>query len=82
MEQAQRKGEFSAGSREYKYGTIPQLEQQLKELEAKVADKEGRRLLQEEVTPDEHHRRSFPARTGIPVSRLLEGEKDKATSSQ
>ncbi|MDB6024902.1 MAG: ATP-dependent chaperone ClpB [Verrucomicrobiales bacterium] len=75
MEKAQRQGDLRRVA-EYQYGKIPQLENQLKELEAKNAGKEGRRLLQEEVTADEVA--EVVARwTSIPVSRLLEGEKEK-----
>jgi ATP-dependent Clp protease ATP-binding subunit ClpB len=76
MEQAQRKGDLTRVA-EYKYGKIPQLEEQLKELEAKVAgDHTQRRLLQEEVTADEIAE-VVSRWTGIPVARLLEGEKEK-----
>ena len=76
MEQAQRRGDLSRVA-EYKYGKIPQLEQQLKEHEAKVSgDRTKRRLLQEEVTADEVAE-VVSRWTGIPVSRLLEGEKEK-----
>jgi ATP-dependent Clp protease ATP-binding subunit ClpB len=76
MEQAQRKGDLTRVA-EYKYGKIPQLEQQLKEVEAKVAgDRSQRRLLQEEVTADEIAE-VVSRWTGIPVARLLEGEKEK-----
>ena len=76
MEQAQRRGDLTRVA-EFQYSKIPQLEKQLKELEAKAAGKEeGWRLLQEEVTPDEVA--EIVSRwTGIPVSRLLEGEKEK-----
>jgi ATP-dependent Clp protease ATP-binding subunit ClpB len=76
MDKAQRQGDLTRVA-EYKYGKIPQLEQQLKEHEAKVSgDRSRRRLLQEEVTADEIA--EVVARwTGIPVSRLLEGEKEK-----
>jgi ATP-dependent Clp protease ATP-binding subunit ClpB len=76
MEQAQRKGDLGRVA-EFKYGKLPGLEKQLKELEAKASGgKGGPRLLQEEVTPDEVA--EVVARwTGIPVSRLLEGEKEK-----
>jgi len=74
MEQAQRQGELPRVA-ELQYGTIPGLEKQLKELEEKAAGKEGQ-LLQEEVTPEEIA--EVVARwTGIPVSRLIEGEKEK-----
>ena len=76
MEQAQRKGDLTRVA-EYKYGKIPQLEQQLKEHEAKVSgDRSKGRLLQEEVTADEIAE-VVSRWTGIPVARLLEGEKEK-----
>jgi ATP-dependent Clp protease ATP-binding subunit ClpB len=76
MDQAQRKGDLTRVA-EYKYGRIPQLEQQLKEHEAKASgDRSRRRLLQEEVTAEEIA--DVVSRwTGIPVSRLVEGEKEK-----
>jgi ATP-dependent Clp protease ATP-binding subunit ClpB len=76
MEKAQRRGELARVA-EYQYGTIPKMEQQLKELEAKTnSGKQGQRLLQEEVTAEEIA--EIVARwTGIPVSRLMEGEKEK-----
>jgi ATP-dependent Clp protease ATP-binding subunit ClpB len=62
---------------ELRYGKLPQLEKQLKDAEEKAAkDSKGPRLLQEEVTPEEIAQ--VVARwTGIPVAKLLEGEKDK-----
>jgi ATP-dependent Clp protease ATP-binding subunit ClpB len=84
MESAQRQGDLGRVA-EYHYGRIPGLEKQLRELEANArAPRAGAgtsssppaRLLQEEVTPDEIA--EVVARwTGIPVSRLLEGEKEK-----
>ena len=76
MEKAQRQSDLGRVA-EFQYGKIPQLEKQLKLLEAKAAGgNQGVRLLQEEVTADEVA--EVVARwTGIPVSRLLEGEKEK-----
>jgi ATP-dependent Clp protease ATP-binding subunit ClpB len=76
MEQAQRQGDLGRVA-VFQYGKLPALEKQLKELEAKVQSaKGGPRLLQEEVTADEVA--EVVARwTNIPVSRLLEGEKEK-----
>jgi ATP-dependent Clp protease ATP-binding subunit ClpB len=77
MEKARRQNELSRVA-EYQYGKIPGIEKQLKDVEAKAAasGKGGPRLLQEEVTADEVA--EVVARwTGVPVSRLLEGEKDK-----
>jgi ATP-dependent Clp protease ATP-binding subunit ClpB len=76
MEQAQRHGDLRRVA-EYQYGKIPELEKQLKELEAKTAGgDQGPRLLREEVTADEVAE-VVSRWTGIPVSRLLEGEKEK-----
>src|SRR6202048_2931613 len=76
MEQAQRKGDLTRVA-EYQYGKIPQLEQQLKEAEAKVTgDRSKQRLLQEEVTADEIAE-VVSRWTGIPVSRLGGGGKEK-----
>jgi ATP-dependent Clp protease ATP-binding subunit ClpB len=75
MEKAQRQGDLRRVA-EFQYGKIPTLEKQLKELEAKAAAQQDRRLLQEEVTADEVAE-VVSRWTGIPVARLLEGEKDK-----
>lgn len=76
MEQAQRRGDLARVA-EFKYGKVPNLEAQLRDLEAKASGaKDGNQLLQEEVTADEVA--EVVARwTGVPVSRLLEGEKEK-----
>ena len=76
MEKAQRQGDLTRVA-EFKYGKLPGLEKHLQELEAKATSaKGGARLLQEEVTPDEVAE-VVSRWTGIPVSRLLEGEKEK-----
>ena len=58
-----------------RHGTIPQLEKELKELEEKNAANDSR-LVQESVT-DEEISVVVERLTGIPVSRLVEGERDK-----
>ncbi|MGE9295137.1 MAG: AAA family ATPase, partial [Puniceicoccales bacterium] len=63
---------------ELRHGRLPQLEQQLKDLEAKEhkqAEK-GDSLVREEVSPEEIAE-SVARWTGIPVTRLVEGERDK-----
>jgi ATP-dependent Clp protease ATP-binding subunit ClpB len=62
---------------ELKHGQLPELEQQLQEEDRRLTDiDEGSRLLREEVTEDEIA--GIVARwTGIPVARLVEGEKEK-----
>ena len=71
---AQRKGEFQRAG-ELAYGEIPALETQLKEAEAHgEADAAG--MVEETVTPD-HIAHIVSRWTGIPVDRMLEGERDK-----
>ncbi|MBC7986059.1 MAG: ATP-dependent chaperone ClpB [Sphingomonadaceae bacterium] len=71
LEQAQRAGDLAKMS-ELSYGTIPGLEKQL--AEAAVAG--GSAMLREEVTGEDIA--SVVSRwTGIPVDRMLEGERDK-----
>jgi ATP-dependent Clp protease ATP-binding subunit ClpB len=62
---------------ELQYGTLPELERQLKEEETRVASEAGgRRLVKEEV--DEEDIAEVVSRwTGIPVSKLMEGEMQK-----
>jgi ATP-dependent Clp protease ATP-binding subunit ClpB len=78
-------GEIDAAEREYdlskaaelKYGKMPQLQKQLSELEQKAEqDAENNKLLRDKVTEDEIA--EIVCRwTGIPVSKLMEGEKEK-----
>jgi ATP-dependent Clp protease ATP-binding subunit ClpB len=61
---------------ELKYGKLTQLEQQLAEEEKQLREKGNMQLIKEEV--DEDDIAAVVSRwTGIPVSRLLEGEKEK-----
>ncbi|PRD40931.1 ATP-dependent chaperone ClpB [Phyllobacterium phragmitis] len=69
---AQRNGEFQRAG-ELAYGTIPQLEKQL--VEAESRDSRGS-LLEEAVTSD-HIAQVISRWTGIPVDRMLEGEREK-----
>ena len=58
-----------------RHGTIPQLEAALREGESSVGSTEGQ-LFKEEVT-DEEIADIVSRWTGVPVTRLLEGERDK-----
>jgi ATP-dependent Clp protease ATP-binding subunit ClpB len=61
---------------ELKHGKLPQLEKQLATEEADIEGSGGARLLREEVTEEEIS--EIVSRwTGIPVTRLMEGEKAK-----
>ena len=74
LERAQRRGELTKAS-EIQYGRIPELERKLADLTAKSA-KTKKRLLREEVT-EEDIAEVVSSWTGIPVSRLQEGEREK-----
>lgn len=72
LAQAQRKGEYQRAG-ELAYGEIPQLEKKLAEIEEKG---ESAGMVEEAVTPD--HVAAVVSRwTGVPVDRMLEGEKEK-----
>ncbi len=61
---------------ELRHGRIPALEKELKELESEIGGEKEGRLLREEVTEEEIA--SIVARwTGVPVTRLVEGEREK-----
>jgi ATP-dependent Clp protease ATP-binding subunit ClpB len=73
MEQAQRNYDLNKVA-EYQYGKIPVLEQKLRAAEERLGSEA--KLIKEEVTPEEVA--EIVSRwTGIPLSRLLEGEKEK-----
>jgi ATP-dependent Clp protease ATP-binding subunit ClpB len=71
LEQAQRAGDYAKAG-ELTYGRIPELEKQLAEAESQA----GNALLREEVTADDIA--AVVSRwTGIPVDRMMEGEREK-----
>ncbi|WSH64537.1 ATP-dependent chaperone ClpB [Rhizobium ruizarguesonis] len=70
---AQRKGEFQRAG-ELTYGVIPDLEKQLVDAEKQDGDRGA--MVQEVVTPD-NIAHVVSRWTGIPVDRMLEGERDK-----
>ena len=67
----QRRGEYQRAG-ELTYGKIPELEKRLAAVEGKAGDA----MMEEAVTPD-HIAQVVSRWTGIPVDRMLEGEKDK-----
>jgi ATP-dependent Clp protease ATP-binding subunit ClpB len=74
LERAQRRGDLARAS-EIQYGRIPELEKKLAAATAKTA-KDRPRLLREEVT-EEDIAEVVSKWTGVPVSRLQEGEREK-----
>src|SRR5262249_19761470 len=72
LNQAQRRGEFERAGK-LTYSVIPKLE---KELQALEAASEGSPFMEEAVTP-QHVAQVVSRWTGIPVERMLEGEREK-----
>jgi ATP-dependent Clp protease ATP-binding subunit ClpB len=76
IEQAQRETDYETAAK-LQYETLPQLQQQLKEQEETLANLQGPgSLLREEVTAD-NIAEIVAAWTGIPVTKLMEGELEK-----
>ncbi|ARK26325.1 ATP-dependent chaperone ClpB [Sporosarcina sp. P37] len=75
LEEAQSRFDLNKAA-ELQYGKIPELEKELKALESPLEGSQDLRLLREEVTEEEIA--SIVARwTGIPVTKLVEGEREK-----
>ena len=75
IEKAERAYDLNKAA-ELKYGTLTTLERDLKDSESKISGASGPRLIKEEV--DEEDIAEVVSRwTGVPVSKLLEGELQK-----
>jgi ATP-dependent Clp protease ATP-binding subunit ClpB len=78
VEEAERAYDLNRAA-ELRHGRLPQLEQRLRAEEERLEDKQGgtgSRLLREEVT-DEEIAEVVARWTGIPIARLVEGEREK-----
>jgi len=77
MEEAKRRGDWQQMS-ELQYGKLPQLEAQLKKADKKLAGDEAKKphLLRTHVGAEEIAEVVSRA-TGIPVSKMMQGERDK-----
>ena len=81
IDELKRKGDFNAVA-ELQYGQLPELEKRLKDAQAKETDKSGKKaggvpqLLRTMVGAEEIAEVVSRA-TGIPVSKLMQGERDK-----
>ncbi len=75
LEQAIRRSDYARAG-ELQHAVIPKLAQQLKDLESKEGAQPDQVMVEEAVTPD--HIAGVVSRwTGVPVDKMLEGEKDK-----
>ena len=75
LDEAQRKGDWQKAS-ELQYGQLPQLEAKLKTAEAGESSRKESRLLRTQVGAEEIAEVVSRA-TGIPVSKMMQGERDK-----
>ena len=75
LEKAQREYDLEKAA-ELQYGKIPQLKKQLEEEEKIANEGKARSLLRDKVT-EEEIARIIERWTGIPVARLMEGEREK-----
>ncbi len=76
IERAERNSDLEAAAR-LRYGTLRQLEDQLVELEQRIKDLQGEDALLKEEVDSEEIAEIVSRWTGIPLSRLLEGEMEK-----
>ena len=75
LEKAQREYDLERAA-ELQYGKIPELKKALEESERAASEGKARSLLRDKVT-EEEIARIIQRWTGIPVSRLMEGEREK-----
>nr|WP_321503639.1 ATP-dependent chaperone ClpB [uncultured Dethiosulfovibrio sp.] len=75
IEEAERNYDLNRAA-ELKHGKLPSLQKELAEREKSIEDLSGSRLLREEVTEEEVSE-IVSKWTGIPLSRLVEGEREK-----
>ena len=75
LETAQRNYDLNRAA-ELQYGTIPELQRQLAEEERIASEGKARTLVRDKVT-EEEIARIIERWTGIPVARLMEGEREK-----
>ena len=75
MERAERDYDLNKAA-ELKYGKLPKLKEELEHTEKEMEERKASGLLRDRVTEDEIAR-IVGRWTGIPVSRLMEGEREK-----
>jgi ATP-dependent Clp protease ATP-binding subunit ClpB len=75
FEEAQRRGELETAAR-LKYDTIANLKKELEEKEVQLAKSNGTKMIENEVN-EEHIAEVVSKWTGVPVARLLSGERER-----
>ena len=76
IEAAERKYDLNKAA-ELKYGKLPQLQKELQEKEHLAEENSGRTTLLRDKVTEEEIARIIERWTGIPVAKLMEGERDK-----
>ncbi len=76
IEKAQREYDLNRAA-ELKYGQLPNLQKQLEAEEAAAAEKKGSNTLLRDTVTEEEIARIVARWTGIPVAKLVEGEREK-----
>ena len=76
IERAQESYDLSRAA-ELKYGRLPDLQKELAEEEKKAEEKAGQTTLLRDTVSEEEIARIVARWTGIPVAKLVEGERDK-----
>ncbi|MBQ8350915.1 MAG: ATP-dependent chaperone ClpB [Clostridia bacterium] len=76
IERAQESYDLSRAA-ELKYGRLPELQRELAEEEKKAEEKTGQATLLRDTVNEEEIARIVARWTGIPVAKLVEGERDK-----
>lgn len=76
IEAAERKYDLNKAA-ELKYGKLPQLQKELQEKEHFAEENSGRNTLLRDKVTEEEIARIIERWTGIPVAKLMEGERDK-----
>ncbi len=75
IERAEQEGDYEKAAK-LKYGTLPEAQKQLEQEEKLAQDAQESSLLRDKVT-EEEIARIIERWTGIPVARLVEGEREK-----
>jgi ATP-dependent Clp protease ATP-binding subunit ClpB len=75
-DQAQRAGDLARVA-EIRYGKAAELERRMEAVRAKLAELQGEKKMLKEEVDDEDIAQVVSSWTGIPVSKMLEGERDK-----
>ncbi|MEA4911158.1 MAG: ATP-dependent chaperone ClpB [Oscillospiraceae bacterium] len=76
IEKAQREYDLNKAA-ELKYGELPKLQKELEESEKAAAEKKEKNTLLRDKVTEEEIARIVERWTGIPVARIMEGERDK-----